>query len=260
MNSKAGKEKIRQDLAKGNKSSSDDNKVEESVDALMTEIESDIRDEQIQKLWAQHRSWVLGAVIAIVVVVAGYQVRQNIVEKRLSEQAEFFSDAKDYLVNGKSDAAYDIFSKVSEQGGAYGGIADFKRAGIFLEDGKLSEALLIFRNLSEDSTLQKAYRDLATMLWGIHGLDTENIDLLERGLVELTDPANGYSYMASELMALLAARRGAFNEARSILNELIADNATPMSVRRRSQELLTVFGKETDGGLVSSSAPKLEEP
>jgi hypothetical protein len=257
---KPSKEQQSKELEQSDKAPSDDNKVKESVDALMTEIESDIRDEQIQKLWLKHKSLVLVIVISLIAVVSGYQVQQNIFDKRLAEQAEFYSDAKDYLVNGEIDTANDIFAKISEQGGAYGAIADFKRAGILLQEDKLSEAVTLFRSLSEDVGLQLAYRDLATMLWGIHGLDTENITSLESSLAVLTDPSNGYSYMASELMALLAARRGALGEARSILNELISDTGTPTSIRRRSQELLTVFGEAKFGGLSDPSSSELLEP
>lgn len=214
---------------------------EGAIDAFMTEVESELRDEQIQKLWDRYKGLVYGAMGGLVLAVAAFQFWQGQVTERLAQQADSFARATEQLVDGNPDAALSALTEVVEQGGPYGALADLQRAGILLEQDKRQDAISIFRTLSNDTSIDFVFRDLATLLWGIHGLDSEDPAVLEGAIAPLTDPSNAYSYSALELMALLAASRGDLDEARSILDELIEDTNTPAAIKARASELSAVY-------------------
>ena len=232
-----------QKAAKARKESTPTPDDEESgaIDAFMTEVESELRDEQVQKLWDSYKGWIYGAMAGLVLAVAAFQAWQGMVTDRLAQQADTFARATEQLVDGNSDAALSELSAVVEQGGPYGALADLQRAGILLEQNKQQDAISIYRTLSNDASVDYVFSDLATLLWGIHGLDSEDPAVLEDAIAPLTDPSNAYSYSALELMALLSARRGDLDEARAILDQLIEDANAPAAIKARAVELSAVY-------------------
>lgn len=211
------------------------------ADAFMSEVEADLRDEQLQQMWGRYRNVIVGVMGVIILGVAGYQFWQGTIENRLAKQADTFAQATAYLIEDNTDQALIELQSVAQDGGAYGALADLQRAGIFVEDGQTEEALAIYRRLSSDPAVDYVFGDIAALLWGLHGLDSEDPDTLEQVLTPLTDPSNAHSYSALELTALLAARRGDMQEANAILDQLIEDENTPQSIRNRANELAAVF-------------------
>ena len=217
-------------------------KIEEAgFNALMSEIESDLREEHIQKLWDRFRNPVIASIAALVLGVSGYQYWESLQEQRLEVQANTFSIAAAEISLGNTDDALLKLEGIAEQGGNYGALADLRRASIFLEQGKNAEALTIYQNLSADTSVEPAFADLATLLWVLHGIETMDPVILEDALVPLTSLSNAYSYSALELLAVLAAKRGDLTEATAILDDLLEDANTPGTIRARAEELKAVY-------------------
>jgi hypothetical protein len=236
---KVGGQKAAKSKKESTPSPEDEN--EGAVDAFMTEVESELRDEQIQKIWDRYKVWVYGAMAGLVFGVAAFQYLQGLATERLALQADTFARATEQLADGNNDAALSELSAVVDQGGPYGALADLQRAGILLEQGNTRDAISIYRTLSNDANIAYVFSDLATLLWGIHGLDSEDPGVLEDAIEPLTDPSNAYSFSALELMALLSARRGDIDGARAILDQLVDDANTPAAIKNRASELSAVY-------------------
>ncbi len=215
---------------------------EKATDAFLTEVEADLRDEQIKQLWNTYSGWLMGAAAAIILAVAAYQYVQGQEADRLAAQADAFARATEQLADGDQETALNTLSGVSQQGGAYGALAELQRAGVLIEQGDKAGAVAIYKAVSQDATIELVFNDVATLLWAIHGLDSENPAELEAALAPLTDPSNAHSYSALELMALLAVRQDRPDEAKAILAQLIEDANTPVGLRSRVVELSAVIG------------------
>lgn len=240
---KAGSRKAAK--AKKDADPSPDNEEDATFDAFMTEIEADLRDEQIQKFWGQYRNSLIAAMGAIVLIVAAYQGWQGMLQDRMAAQAEAFAGATAYLIEDNTADALVELQSVADEGGAYGALADLQRAGILLEQGQRDEAMAIYQRLSSDPAVDYVFSDMASLLWGLHGLDSEDPETLEQVLAPLTDPSNAHSYTALELTALLAVRKGNAAEAASIFDQLINDANTPVGIRNRATEMAAVFSNES---------------
>ena len=219
----------------------EEEKEEAGINALMSEIESDMRDEQLQQIWSKYKNTAIGAVAALILGVAGFQYLESIEQARLADQANAFSQALEDLSVGSTGTALETLRGVAEQGGNYGALAKIRRAAALIEQGAAEEALAIYRDLSSDTAVDAAFTHLAALLWALHGMDTEDPVALKEALVPLTNPSNAYTYSASELLAVLYAKRGDMQEAIAILEGLVVDVNTPSSVRVRAQELIAVY-------------------
>lgn len=234
---------------------------QKALDAFMTEIEDDLRDEQLAKLWNKYKSAFYGAMAAIVAVVAGYQYWQGLQAERLAAQADAYAEATVAIEEGNTEAALQVLGDVAAKGGNYQAIADLQRAALLVEQNQLQDALSLYKSLRAEPGIALAYRDLATVLWAMHGMGTEDTAVLEDALYPLTDPTNPFSYSALELLALLAVERGDIAEARSILQDLLDDAGTPSGIRGRAAEMNAVFaGGGAQLGAIGSSAAPVPEP
>ena len=252
---KAGSRKA----AKENKTpdpSPEEEEDEAILNAFMTEIESDLRDEQLQQFWDTYKNFVFAGLAALILGVSGYQYWAATESDRLATQADTFAQAAEDLEAGNTESAIAGLASVAQEGGAYGALAQLRRAAVMLEQGNTDEAVNIYRSLSEDVTLDFAFTDLATVLWALHGIDIEDPATLEDALSSLTSPSNAYSYSALELMAVLSAKRGDLDNAINLLEGLLADTNTPSSVRARAEELSAVYKSP----VAVSSAPSAVAP
>jgi hypothetical protein len=231
---------------------------DKAFNALMTEIESDLRDEQLQQLWDRYSNWIYAGLASLVLGVAAYQYWDGVQADQLSAQANTFTRALEGLEAGNTETALTDLATVAEQGGNYGALAKLRRASILLQRDDTQGAIAIFRGLSEDVTLDLSFTDLATLLWALHGLDTEDPATLKDALSPLTSANNAYNYSALELMALLAVRRGDIDEAIDIFDNLLADTNTPSAIRARAEELSAVY--KSPGSTTSPMLEPISEP
>ncbi|MDX2144726.1 MAG: tetratricopeptide repeat protein [Rhodospirillaceae bacterium] len=211
-------------------------------DGFLTEVEDDLREEEFKKLWAKYGGYVIGAVAAVIFGVLGWQLwRQNVETKRI-EVAKQYEAASKLLQDGKMDEALTAYAAVAaEKGQGYAALAQLQKAAIALEKNDREGALAAYRALADDTNADPLFRDLGLLLRALHGIDGENPLELEASLKPLLDPANPFSFSATELTALLAQKQGDTARALQLVEGLIADTETPQGIRQRAQELSAVF-------------------
>ena len=233
-----GNKPIARDPKKTNKLPDD---TEDAVDSFLTEIESDIRDDQLRKLWFKYKNLFYGSMVALVLFVGSYQVWEKTEIDRLATQASLYDDAKVATLNKDFESALDLLSRVSVSGGNYGALADLQRAAIFLERKQTKEALAIYKSLAKKSNVSEKFRNLSLLLEIIHGLESEDPAYLSDLIEKLSDPSNSFAYNALEMKALIEFKEGNTSNARTILNNLLEDNGTPNDVIQRANEIITVL-------------------
>jgi len=224
--------------AKKNEKSEDD----VIIESLMTEIEEDLRGEELSKLWKQYGNIVIGVVVVIVLAVAGWQLwRQNQETQRI-EAAQQFEGAIKLIEEGKVDDAMTAYAALAQKKGqGFAALAQLQKASLALKKNDLPGALAAYKALSEDATADVLFRDLARILRAMHGLETENPLELEASLKPMLDPSNSFSSSATELTALLAFKQGDNARAQVLAEGLAADINTAAGVRQRAEELAAVF-------------------
>lgn len=213
-----------------------------ALDSLMTEIEDDLRGEELSKLWKKYGTYVIAGTVVLILGVAGWQFwRQRIEDQRL-QLTQQYEAAVRMIQDGKLDDAMTAYAAIAEKKGeGYAALAQLQKAALALDKGDLAGALAAYKALAADDKADPLFRDLAVVLRALHGLDTENPLELEAALKPLLDPANAFNHSATELTALLAYKQGDVARALNMAESLAADAAAPAGVRQRAQELAVVF-------------------
>lgn len=240
---------------KGKNKKQEKSEDEIAIEGLMTEIEADLRGEEIDKLWKKHGSLVIAGIIGIIIAVAGWQLWRQDVEQKKVEAAKQYELATKFVQDGKLEDAATAFATIAGQKGqGYAALAQLQKATIALNKNDLPGALASYKALAEDEKADPLFRDLALVLRAMHGLETENPLELEASLAPLLNPANPYINSATELTALLAYKQGDAPRAQKLAAGLAADPKAPAALRQRAEELAAVFGEAAPAPAPSPAA------
>ena len=225
--------------AKGAKKPDD---TDHELEGLMTEIESDLREEELKKIWKNYGGVIIAFVFAVVLGVAGVQLYRQYETKQREAAGRNYESAIKAQEDGKTDEALALFAALAKDGPkGYATMARLSQAAIQIQKNDIDGALANYKLLAEDTKADPVFRDLATLLGVLHSLDRVDAKTLEAQLTPIASPNNAFNLTALELTALLAAKQGDTARAIKTLGQISSDPATPASMRQRAEDLTKLY-------------------
>ena len=236
--------------------------VDHELQGLMSEIESDLREDELKKIWKRFGNVIIGAAIVLVLGVAGYQLWREYELQQRDALANRYDAAITQFDAGKYDAAAKEFADIAKHSGqGYPALARLQEAASKLQQGDNVGAIAAYKALGEDKKMDPVFRDLGIVLHVMHALDSEDPKTLQTAIAPLLAPGNAYYYTALELASLLAAKQGDTAHAAQLAEQIVNDPASPQGVRQRAQDLAALFKPaETASAVQPASAPSPAAP
>lgn len=215
-----------------------------SADLLIKEVDEELQRERFEKLWKRYGGWVIGAAIAVVLVVAGYQGWQYWQGQVRAAEATRYAQALEALEGGDEDRAIGLFAELGGEGRTgYALLAQLRRADLLAARGEVEPARAAYESIAGDATNPRRYRELALLRSVLLGLETEDPRLLLSRLEPLTDDGSVWRHVGRELAALLAQRQGDTDRAVALYRQVAEDETAPQGARRRAAEMLAALGQ-----------------
>lgn len=218
-------------------------KVDHELEGLMSEIESDIREEELAKIWKKYSGAMLVFAVFLVLGVLGFQFYRQYETRERADIALAYDKAAKELDAGEVDAALKDFGAIKGRrfAGGYTVLSRLGEAAALLQKKDDAGAVRIYGEIAADAGTDPAYRDLATMLRAVHSLDTADPKALEAALAPVTNSENAFSFSALEMSALLAAKQGNTRQAYDLLQRILGDPTAPAGVRQRATDLAAMY-------------------
>ncbi len=212
-------------------------------DNLFKEIDEDLRQQKYADLWKKYGNYVIGAAVALVVGVASVKGWEAYDLNRKSEDSKLLSSALKSIASDKPDTAAGILSKLAADGSAgYAVLARFNQAAVLAKKGDRKAASAAYLALSEDSSIDEMFRDMALVIAALHGLEGGDAAILTERLARLIIGTSPWRHSAKELSALLAQKSGNNEKARKLFQEITDDATAPAGIRARAAELTAILG------------------
>lgn len=205
---------------------------------LFREIDEELRQDQLKRLWKRYGAYVVGLIVLIVAGIGGYQAWNTWDLDRRMEQSSQYAAALDQLRAGNRAEAESALAALADSGGGYGVLARFEQAGLRAESGDVAGAVALWDELARDGSAGTAFQGLATLLSVMHQIDSGEPGELEARLQPLTAAGNPFRPTALELTAVLALRAGDHARARELYTELADDRTAPAGLRTRAAQML----------------------
>lgn len=207
---------------------------------IFDEVEEDLRAERARKLAQRWGGFAVAIALVVLAITAGWQ------GWRWYQSREATVAAGTYLalhraaeVQGAdlANAGNGFAALAREAPAGYQTLARLRAAALKAEAGDLQGALALWDQVASDGSADQIYRELATLMFVTHSLDTGDVARLAARVAPLAAENSSWRASAREAQALLAMRRGANDEARRILEALASDSAAPAGVRERAQRV-----------------------
>lgn len=207
----------------------------------MDEVDEELRAERAKRL-AQRYGGIAAGVALLAVAAVGAWEGWKWNESRLAANAsgKFLAAAQASAAEGADLAAVARrFGEVAREApSGYATLARLRQAALLAETGDLPGALAAWDALSRDASAEPMYRDLATLMWGLHGLEGGDAGQIEARVGPLAREGQPWRASAQEVVALAQLKRGATAEARRGLQALANDASAPQGVRDRAGRVL----------------------
>ncbi|WNK01517.1 tetratricopeptide repeat protein [Thalassospiraceae bacterium LMO-JJ14] len=215
-------------------------------DALIREIDDELRQEQAHKLWQAYGKYVIGVAVAVVVVVAGYQGWRAYDRSVRQESTDRLIGAATLAQEGQTESAIDSLAKLEKDGlGKIEVLVKLRHAALIAKSGDAQKAADLYAGIAADNNVASSFRDLATILGAVQMLDIskDNAQAVIDKLQPLTSANNDWRNSAREVSAIAALSIGQTDKAREWLEANALDPKAPGGVRSRAQELLQAIGQ-----------------
>ncbi|WP_043360662.1 tetratricopeptide repeat protein [Belnapia sp. F-4-1] len=210
---------------------------------IFDEVEEDLRAERMKRLMARYGGLLAGLMLLAVACVGGWQGWRWWQAHQAAQTAEVYMAANKSAAEPGADgrAAADRFAALAaEAPPGYRSLARLRAAALRAEAGDRAGALALWEEVARDGSIDPLYRDLGTVMWGLHSLDAGDPAAIEGRLAPLAE--GPWRASVQEIRALAAMKRGATEEAKQLLTGLTTAPATPQGVRDRAGKLLAEIG------------------
>jgi len=202
------------------------------MNEFFREVDEDFRRDQVAKFWKRWGGFIIGALLVVVVGVAGWRYWDYLETTRAQEAAARFYEAQQQIQQTNIATGQEMLEELAQGGsGDYSLLARFRLAasrGVQDPDA----GALAFDALADDVGIPANFRDLARLRAGLLRLDTQ-FDIAAAQLQSLATPENPYRHSAREALGLAALNRGDYEAAGTWFDQLAIDTETPQALRGR---------------------------
>ncbi len=205
---------------------------------IFQEIDEDLRRDRMAKLWTRYGKYAIGVAILIVVVTALVVAYQNYRLQQYQALGLKYAETGITLHAGDDDKAVVGFESLAAQDKAgYGLLARLQAATLKAKDSKDKEGgLAALAAIAADGSVDPVYRDLATVLGGLYGIDQGKPEDIIARMKPLVD--GPWRFTALEVTALAQIKAGDRAAGLKTYQELADDLGAPASLRSRATEIV----------------------
>lgn len=203
---------------------------------IFREVEEDVRRERFEKLWKQYGDYVIAAVAAVAVGVAGYKLWDRYEYQQRLNASKLFVAAEESAESGNTAAAAQSFAKLAKSGpGGYATMAKLAQADSLLASGSRSDAIAIYKSIAEKDSSAIGSVARVRAAWAMAEFAPKSE--LETLLAPVNDNTNAWRFLAREVLAYADYRAGALGAAQSAYQALGAEKDAPDGVRGRANAM-----------------------
>lgn len=210
---------------------------------IFQEVDEELRHDKWLQLWKQYQNVVIGVAALIVVATAAVTYWRYYDQQQREAEGLRFALALDDARAGKLPEAADALTALA--GSAHAGraiVARFEAAALRVRAGDEAAAIAAYDTIAKDSAADQIYRDLATVLWGLHALDTIDPQVVVDRLAPVTAQDNPWHPTALEITAVVHLKAGDRAAAKADYQKIADDLLAPRGLRARAAQMVAALG------------------
>jgi hypothetical protein len=230
-------------------------------DAISREIDEELRREQLLKLWDKYGVYILGAVLAMILAVAGWKGYEYHRAQANEAASNRYFLALGELSAKRADDAQKALEGVAATGPpGYSALARLRLAAQDVASGNTLDAVSAYDQIARDKGVDSMLQDYARLQIAMLKFDTLPFPELRTQLSPLANDRSPWRYTARELLGVGAARAGFGPEARSHFQRLLADRTTPPGIADRARIMVALLDDQDRAKAAAAAEEKPAAP
>ena len=224
-------------------------------DAFLREVDEELRRDQIAAAWRRWGVIGIGAVVAALLLFAGWLYWNHRTEEKAGIEGEQLQAAYDQLAAGQAADADATLAKLagSDRAG-YRALALLAQADELQQKSDAKGAAAKFGAVAADDSLGQPFRDLALIRQTLIDYDSLTPQAAIERLRPLAAPGSAWFGTAGELTALAYLRQGRRDLAGRLFGQIAQRDDVPQSIRQRAVQMASLMGVDAAPSL-SGAAP-----
>lgn len=210
---------------------------------IFREVDEDLRRDRMEGLFKRYGGIALAGALALIAATGGYTAWRNWKQSQSQQETAALVAAISQAGQGAEKGVEALAAFAGKADSGMAALAQLNAAALLAREGKKAEAVAVYDKIAGNSGVNPVYRDLATLLSVMHQLDSGEPGPLQARLQPLSADSSPWRFSAREMTAVLAARAGDKDKARTLFQQLADDAQAPAGVRSRASDLATLYGK-----------------
>jgi len=211
------------------------------VSDIFTEVDEEVRREQLKKLWERYGNYVVAVVLLVIAAVAAWRGYDYWQTRRAAEFGAAYDVAARLAEEGKHGEAETAFAKIVADG-----TAGYRVLGRLREAAQIAErdpkaGVAAYDKIAGETTGQPLVSELAAVRAALLLVDTAKLDEMTQRLEPLAQPLGAFRHTARELLALAAWRSSDTAAARRWTDAAKNDPEAPSGLRSRMDVLASLL-------------------
>lgn len=212
----------------------------ENYDEMIEELQQDLRQERLTRLWNQYGKKITSAAIFLIAMVGIYSFWQQHELKKRTEHSEFLSSAQELILRGKKDEALETLEFVAQHGPSTYAVQSKLLIADLLRDSsepeKIKRARSIYEEISHHSKANSLFREFAQLMAVSMDMSQEsNADDLLTRLTPLAGEKSPWRLQAMELQAVIYANKGDHAKSTEIFATIARESHGSAGLQKRAQ-------------------------
>jgi hypothetical protein len=209
---------------------------------IFQEVDEDLRHDKWLRLWKQYHNYMIGLAALIIVATAGVTYWRHHDQQQREAEGLRSALALDDARAGKLAEAADALNSLATS--AHAGravVARLEAAALRARAGDEAAAIAAYDAIAKDASVDPIYRDLATVLWGLHAVETVDPQAILDRLAPVSNPDNPWHSSAIEVTAIVHLKAGDRAAARTDYQKLADDLTAPRGLRARAAQMVAAL-------------------
>lgn len=209
---------------------------------LIDEIREDMKEERYAELWKRYGNFAIGGAIGIIAITAAFVWFGSHKQSSTEEVAShYYAISYDIAKKPKEEVLQQLQDMYEEDKGSFSALAGLKRASLLKNNDRVSEAVSLYGEIAEDSSLPEEFQLLAELIYVSYKVDGDikavNEEDLEKRFERLTGDKSPWKFHAKEQQAILALKLGDKEKAATLYQDIMSDFSAPASIRERASNI-----------------------
>lgn len=219
-------------------------------ETFVREVDENLRRDQIRDFVKDNGIWLVLGLVLFLAAAGGMiwyqQYRVKSTEAQVEELAQIYKN----IGVGNTSKVPQQLEDLSHSGSkAVRATALFTRAAFAIQQNDLKSAIATYKQISEDSSLPRPYRDAATIRQTALEFDQLQPQQVIARLEPLAKPGEPWFGSAGEMTALALLKSGKKDQAGQLFAELAKNNDVPDSIRNRAIQISGSLGADASAAL-----------